>query len=119
MVPALILLATISVPGLAVALLAATIGSLVLLDTLNMTTVQRLTAEGGTGRAIGLLDTLAAVWMMAGSLIPAVLAATFGAGAAVLATAGIVAVLGGLSLVGASDRTAQPVPAVSTAPAVA
>ena len=118
-VPALVLLATTSVPALAVALLAATIGSIVLLDTLNMTTVQRLTSDGGTGRALGLLHTLAAIWMMAGSLIPALLAATLGAGAAVLATAGIVALLGGLSLVGAPARAAQPVPAASAAPALA
>jgi MFS family permease len=118
-VPALILLAMTSMPGLAVALLAATIGSLVLLDTLNMTTVQRLTADGGTGRALGLLHTLAALWMMAGSLVPAVLAATLGAGAAVLATAGVVTLLGGLSLVGATDQAVQTMPASSAAPAVA
>jgi predicted MFS family arabinose efflux permease len=118
-VVALILLATTSVPGLAVGLLAATVGSLILLDTLNMTTVQRLTADGGTGRALGLLHTLAAFWMMAGSIVPALIAATLGADTAVLATAAIAAVLGGLSLVGTWTGAPRHLPAPFGAPTAA
>ena len=98
-VPAVIVLGTVGVPVVALAAMGITTGALVLLDTLNTTTVERLTADGGTGRAFGLLRTSAAVWWMAGSIVPALVAATYGAAAAVGVTAVVIALLGGAAMV--------------------
>jgi len=88
-----------AIPDLAAGATVVATGALIMLDTLNMTTVQRLTADGGTGRAFGLLQTLAALWMMAGVLVPTVCLATLGIQAAILVPAGVVLALGSLSLV--------------------
>jgi hypothetical protein len=87
-----------AIPALAAGATVVAVGALIMLDTLNMTTVQRLTADGGTGRAFGLLQTLAAAWMMAGALVPTLCLATLGIQAAIIVPAAVVIVLGGLSL---------------------
>jgi MFS-type transporter involved in bile tolerance (Atg22 family) len=76
----------------------------VLLDTLNATRLQTAIPAGGVGRAFGLLNTLAAVWAMAGSIVPALVAATYGAPAAVVVAAVVVLVLGGSALWGDRPR---------------
>ena len=106
-VPAVIVLGTVGVPVVALAAMGITTGALVLLDTLNTTTVQRLTADGGTGRAFGLLRTSAAVWWMAGSILPAMVAATYGAAAAVGVTAVVIALLGGAAMVPVAEGHSQ------------
>ena len=79
--------------------MAVCAGALVLLDTLGRTWVQRITASGGTGRAFGLINTLAAIWMLVGSVGSAVLIPWLGlgpvlaAGATVITLAGLVAVV--------------------------
>ena len=71
-------MATTESPILCIGLMAVAAGAFVLLDALNTTTIQRLSAGGFTGRAIGLVHTLAAAWMVAGSLLPGIVAATLG-----------------------------------------
>ena len=87
-----------AVPALAAGAMGVAFAALILLDTLNMTSIQRLTSDGGTGRAIGVLHTLAALWMMAGVLVPTVCLATVGIQAAILAPALVMATLGALSI---------------------
>ena len=87
-----------AVPALAVGTMGIAFAALILLDTLNMTSIQRLTSDGGTGRAIGVLHTLAALWMMAGVLVPTVCLATVGIQAAILAPALVMVTLGALSV---------------------
>ena len=106
-VPAVIVLGTVGVPVVAMAAIGITAGALVLLDTLNTTMVQRITAEGGTGRAFGLLHTSAAAWWMAGSIVPAVVAATYGAAAAVVVTAAVIVLVGGAALLPVPGRVAR------------
>ena len=95
---AVALMATTASPILCIGLMAVAAGAFVLLDALNTTTIQRLSAGGFTGRAIGLVHTLAAAWMVAGSLLPGIVAATLGVGAAVVLVAVIVAALGAISV---------------------
>ena len=87
-----------AVPALAAGAMGVAFAALILLDTLNMTSIQRLTSDGGTGRAIGVLYTLAALWMMAGVLVPTVCLATVGIQAAILAPALDMVMLGALSV---------------------
>ena len=87
-----------AVPALAAGAMGVAFAALILLDTLNMTSIQRLTSDGGTGRAIGVLHTLAALWMMAGVLVPTVCLATVGIQAAILAPALVMVMLGALSV---------------------
>ena len=87
-----------AVPALAAGAMGVAFAALILLDTLNMTSIQRLTSDGGTGRAIGVLHTLAALWMMAGVLVPTVCLATVGIQAAILAPALVMVTLGALSV---------------------
>ena len=96
---ALTLLGSVPIPGAAVGAMVVAFGALVLLDTLNMTAVQRRTADGTTGRAIGLLHTLAALWMMAGVVLPTVVRATLGMQAAILVPAVVMLGLGSLAVV--------------------
>jgi hypothetical protein len=91
-------------PALALAAGAAATGGMILLDTLNATRLQTTVPAGGIGRAFGLLNTLAAAWAMAGSVLPPVVAASLGAPAAVTMAAGVVAVLGGAALWGDRRR---------------
>jgi len=94
---ATILLGSAAIPALAVGATTISFGALIMLDTLNMTAIQRLTSGGGTGRALGLLHTLAAVWMMAGVVVPTLCLTTLGVQAAILVPAGVVLALGGAS----------------------
>ncbi len=112
-VGSLALLAASTAPviiALAVAIVSAAI---VQLDTLNMTELQRSTHSGQLGRTLGLLHTLAAAWVMAGSIMIGIVANAIGVGFAVLACAAVVAVLGGAALF-APRRT--PTRAVTQAP---
>ena len=95
---ALAVLGLAAVPALAAGAMGVAFAALILLDTLNMTSIQRLTSDGGTGRAIGVLHTLAALWMMAGVLVPTVCLATVGIQAAILAPALVMVTLGALSV---------------------
>jgi MFS family permease len=95
---AFVVLGMVAIPAIAVGAMAVAFAGLILLDTINMTTIQRLTADGGTGRAIGLIHTLAATWMMAGVIVPTLCAATFGIQAAIFAPAVVMVGLGALSL---------------------
>ena len=96
-VPALAGLAMAHSPGLAIGLLAAAGGALVLLDRLNLTAIQRLAGNGGTGRALGVTHTLSALAMMGGSLLPAAVVGPLGPTAAMLSVATVVAALGALA----------------------
>ena len=84
---------------IALGAMAACAGALVLLDTLGRTWVQRITASGGTGKAFGLVNTLAAVWMLIGSVATAVLVPWLGlvpvlaVASAVILAAGLVALV--------------------------
>ena len=78
----------------AVAASAVAVGALVLLDTLNITNLQRSLPAAALGRGFGILNTSAAVWLIAGSSIPPVVAAVVGIQAGVLVTAVVVATLG-------------------------
>lgn len=100
----LVVLAVGAEPVLALAAAAGATGGVVLLDTLNATRLQTAVPAGGVGRAFGLLNTLAAVWAMAGSIVPAVVAATYGAPAAVVVAAVVVLALGGSALWGHRPR---------------
>ena len=95
---ALAVLGLAAVPALAAGAIGVAFAALILLDTLNMTAIQRLTAAGGTGRAIGVLHTLAALWMMAGVLVPTVCLKMLGIQAAILAPALLMLTLGTLSI---------------------
>jgi hypothetical protein len=95
-------------PAVAMGAMTVAVGSLVFLDTQNTTTVQRLTANGGTGRAFGLIHTLAAGWWMAGSLIPTIVAASCGPAAAIAVTAGVVSALGVAGFVRFPQRNGRP-----------
>jgi hypothetical protein len=111
-VASLSLLAGSTTPILAVAAVAIVSGAIVQLDTLNMTELQRLSRSGRLGRTLGLLHTLAAAWIMAGSIVAGTLAQALGVGPAVLVCAAVVAVLGGAALCGRRSAT----PVVSHAP---
>jgi Major Facilitator Superfamily len=102
----LLVLGLVPFAAAAVAAMVVAYGALVLLDTVNMTTIQRRTAGGTTGRALGLVHTLAAGWMMAGVLIPTAAMAAMGIQAAIVAPALVMAVLGGASLALAAERRA-------------
>jgi hypothetical protein len=92
-------------PVIALAACAAATGGLVLLDTLNATRLQTVVPAGGVGRAFGLLNTLAAAWVMAGSAVPAAVAALLGSQAGVVAAAAVVLVAGGWAVWGDRRRT--------------
>ena len=92
-------LGTTTIAIVAVAAGAFAFGALVMLDTLNLTAVQRSLPEAALGRAFGILHTSAAIWLMAGSSIPPIVAGMAGVGPAVLVTGGVVAVFGIASLV--------------------
>ncbi len=100
----IVLLASTSLPIVAVIASAGALGSLVMLDTLNITNLQRTVPGPYLGRAFGLLHTSAAVWLMAGSALPSLLASAMGVPAALLMTAMVVITLGGLSLLRAPLR---------------
>ena len=85
-------------PVVAIAATGVALGSLVMLDTLNLTALQRSVPGSHLGRAFGVLHTSAAVWLMAGSAVPPVVAATLGVDTALLLTAMVVACLGGVSI---------------------
>ena len=76
--------------------------------------LQRSTPSGRLGRTLGLIHTLAAGWVMAGSVVMGALAQSLGLGAAILVCAAAMAVLGGAALVRRSHpagaRSAAPVP---------
>lgn len=91
-------------------------GCRVMLDTLNITAMQRSIPASALGRAFGVLNTSAAVWLMAGSAIPPVIASLAGVQVAVLATAAVVAILGAASLM---LREADPSGERAQVPAVA
>jgi MFS family permease len=96
---AFVVLGFVPVPAFAVFAMALALGALILLDTLNMTALQRITVDGGTGRATGIIHTCAAVWMMAGALVPTVCMALLGIQAAIIGPAAVMLALGGLSVV--------------------
>ena len=102
---AMLVLGSVVSPVFALVSLTVAVGSVTMLDTLNTTALQRLTADGTTGRAFGILHSLAALWMMAGVGLASVLIATLGIQAAVVGVGGAVLVLGGVSvLVPAGSR---------------
>lgn len=103
-VASLVLLAGNTTPALAIAAVAIASGAIVQLDTLNMTDLQRSTDARRLGRTLGLLHTLAAAWIIAGSIVAGTLAQVLGVGPAVLVCAVVVAVLGGGALVRPSRR---------------
>jgi predicted MFS family arabinose efflux permease len=107
------LLAGSTAPVFAVAAVAMVSGAIVQLDTLNMTELQRSTASGRLGRTLGLLHTLAAAWVMAGSIVAGILAQALGVGHAILVCGLVVAALGGAALA----RPSRPVRSISLAPA--
>ena len=76
---AMVLLAVPGQPAAALVAMGGAVAALILLDTLNITAVQVAAGDAATGRAIGLLHTLAAAWMLVGTLIATVAAATAGA----------------------------------------
>ena len=106
-------------PLFAVAAMGVAVGALILLDTLNMTTIQRLTSDGGTGRAIGLLHTGAAIWMMAGVLVPTLCMTTLGVQAAILVPAIVMLGLGAVSLLAGTQPRVGTADIMSPLPAVA
>ena len=95
---AFLVLGTGSAVAAAMAMVAAG-AALVLLDTLGRTWLQGLTADGTTGRAFGLLNTSASMWLMAGSALPAVLLPAVGLQVALIALASVVLGLGAVALV--------------------
>jgi predicted MFS family arabinose efflux permease len=97
-VGSLSLIAASVAPILALVGLALVSGAIVQLDTLNMTDLQRSTQPGRLGRTLGLLHTLAAAWVMAGSIVIGAVAGFLGLGAAVLACAVVVGVLGTVAI---------------------
>lgn len=110
------LLAGTTAPILAVAAITLGSGALVQLDTLNMTGLQRSTTPGRLGRTLGLLHTLAAAWIMAGSIVAGTLAAALGIGPTVLVCAAVVALLGGGALVRPRRRATSPSPIPAPTP---
>ena len=95
-------LALVRDPIAALALAAGGFGAVIMLDGLNTTAIQRATVDGSTGRAIGLVHTLSAVWMTVGAVLPAALAEAVSPDAAILVLPAAVLVLGGASLAPAS-----------------
>jgi MFS family permease len=93
--------AAIALPSLAIVLVASTAATaaLVMLDTLNITTLQRTLPGATHGRVFGLLHTSAAAWLIGGSAIPPLVAGAFGVEAATILTAGVVAGLGGCCVI--------------------
>jgi hypothetical protein len=114
---AMLVMGSAAAPLLAVAAMATAVGALVLLDTLNMTKVQRLMSVGETGRAIGLLHSLAALWMMAGVLVPTACLALIGIQAAILVPAVVMLGLGAVSLVTSVGGPSEAVDPIGTAAA--
>jgi hypothetical protein len=101
---ALPLLATTANPIVALGAMGTAVAAMVTLDTLNTTSIQRLTADGTTGRAFGLLHTSAALFWIAGSIVPALVASALGPGTAIGLTTITVALLGGLALLQTPQR---------------
>jgi hypothetical protein len=101
---ALPVLGTTSSPIVALCAMATAVAAMVTLDTLNTTSIQRLTADGTTGRAFGLLHASAALFWIAGSIVPALAASTLGPSAAVVLTTIVVALLGAGALLPAPKR---------------
>jgi MFS family permease len=97
-VGSLALLAASTAPVIVALGVAIVSAAIVQLDTLNMTELQRSTHSGQLGRTLGLLHTLAAAWVMAGSVVIGILANVVGVGFAILACAVVVAVLGSAAL---------------------
>ena len=108
------LLASSTVPLVVALAIAIVSAAIVQLDTLNMTQLQRSTDSTRLGRTLGLINTLAAAWIMAGSIVAGTLAHAFGVGAAIVVCAAVVALLGGGALVrpshGAAPITLAPAP---------
>jgi MFS family permease len=98
-VGSLSLLTASAVPVIVALAVAMASAAIVQLDTLNMTELQRSTHSGQLGRTLGLLHTLAAAWVMAGSIVIGIVANGAGLGFAILVCASVVAVLGGTALV--------------------
>jgi hypothetical protein len=96
-------------PAVALMAMAGTTAALVLLDTLNVTAVQVAAGEAATGRAVGLLHTLAAAWMLVGTGLATVVAATAGPAIAVLAVAAAAGAIGVAGLLLAQMNATRPV----------
>jgi hypothetical protein len=86
-------------PVTALGTMVVAVAGIVVLDVVNVTTLQLTVDDGRLGRALGLLHTSAGLWLVAGSAVPPVLAAVIGVDVALLATGAVVVVLGGLSLI--------------------
>jgi MFS family permease len=95
---ALGLLAASDSAPVAVVASGTALGALVMLDTLNVTALQRRVPGSHLGRAFGILHTSAAAWLMAGSAIPPIVAGLAGVGSALGLTALVVAGLGAVAL---------------------
>jgi hypothetical protein len=103
-------LAASAVPIIVAGSIAVVSAAITQLDTLNMTLLQQSTDSGRLGRTLGLLHTLAAAWVMAGSIVAGIVAGALGAGPAILVCAAVVGILGAVAL---TDRPARPAPSTS------
>lgn len=99
---AIVALGLLDLPLVALIASAVAYGGITMLDTLNVTAVQRLTVDGTTGRAFGMLNTLAALWMMVGAAVPTLIAHHAGIELAMSCVALTLLVIGSLALGGRS-----------------
>ena len=105
---AMLVLGVAAAPLFAVTATMVAVGAITMLDTLNTTALQRLTADGTTGRAFGILHSLAALWMMVGVGLASVLIATLGIVAAVFGIGAVVLGVGCFSIL-VPTNSGQPI----------
>jgi len=72
--------------------------AVVVLDTLNLTQIQRTVDDRLLGRGFGVINTSAAVWVILGSLVPTLLVEVLGLQMVVLGSGLLVGILGVLGL---------------------
>jgi Transmembrane secretion effector len=95
---ALVILAASSLPLVSIGAILVAVAALVMMDTLNVTTLQREMPPAWLGRAAGILHTSAAASLMLGSAIPPIVASLAGVAAALQLTTVVVVALAGASL---------------------
>jgi hypothetical protein len=69
------------------------VAAIVLLDSVNVASLQASSPNGEVGRAFGLLHTCAAVWLLAGSFATPVIAGVAGTGGAIAVSFSAVGIL--------------------------
>jgi hypothetical protein len=116
-VASFVLLAVITEPLLAVIAVGLASCAMVQLDTLNMTELQRSTSADRLGRTLGLLHSLAAGWMMAGSIVMGAVAEVLGIAPAMVTCGVVIAVVGGIALVRPGRLAPSDLPLLATQPA--